>query len=198
MHSDQAASFKEFCTRPENAPLVAKQQKKEISDVMKLEARVSLARRLGAACLLCGVRLSRRSLAHGALPQVSAERFQECVLSSDVEAQRNVAPFLEIPALRRIVQTLTNDPRGDFAQWATNPRIMDMLHQCKAMLDEGRVTEAEVEHTMLSYVKARSRTDTSPFPRLYAVHARGGDDRLHMCAAQMHTYTQRSGIQTLD
>lgn len=83
--------------------------------------------------------------------------FQERVLAADYEAQRNIAPFLEVPVLRKIVQTLTNDPRGDFGQWATNPLIIGMLRDAKKALDEGRFTEEEAERMILDYVKARSR-----------------------------------------
>ena len=51
------------------------------------------------------------------------------VLASEVDAQKAVAPYLEHPLLRKIVQTFTNDPRGDFAQWATNPLVISMLEQ---------------------------------------------------------------------
>ena len=74
------------------------------------------------------------------------------MLSSDEEAQRNIAPFLSIPVLRRIVQTLSNDERGDFALWACNPRVLGMLRECKRLLDEGRVTEEEIERTMLAQI----------------------------------------------
>ena len=52
----------------------------------------------------------------------SARDFRERVLAADAEAQKNVAPFLENPVLRRIIKTFTNDERGDFAKWACNPR----------------------------------------------------------------------------
>lgn len=65
-----------------------------------------------------------------------------------------MAPFLDVPVLRKIVQTLTNDPRGDFDQWAKNPLILKMLSEAKKALEEKRFTEEEAEHLILQYIKA--------------------------------------------
>lgn len=59
------------------------------------------------------------------------------VLASEYEAQKAVAPFLHTPVLRRIVQTFTNDERGDFGKWATNPRVIEMLREAQRIIDEG-------------------------------------------------------------
>ena len=59
------------------------------------------------------------------------------MLDSDYEAQRAIAPFLKHRALRRVIQTFGNDPRGDLGQWATNPRVLGMLRQAKQLLDDG-------------------------------------------------------------
>ena len=98
-----AASFREFCERPENRPLVEAQQRREIEQ---------------------GMRAARKA---------RAVEFRDTVLASDYEAQRAVAPFLEHPLLRRIVQTFTNDPRNDFAQWATNPLVLRMLEEAREL-----------------------------------------------------------------
>lgn len=84
------------------------------------------------------------------------ERFCLQVLEADYSAQRNVAPFLKIPVLRRIVQTFTNDEHEDFGRWAHNPLAIQMLQQAKDLLDEGRMTEAEMEALLLSQMQARS------------------------------------------
>jgi hypothetical protein len=53
------------------------------------------------------------------------------VLESDYEAQKNIAPFLENKVLRRIIKTFTNDPKSDFAKWARNPLVIEMLTKAK-------------------------------------------------------------------
>jgi hypothetical protein len=84
-----------------------------------------------------------------------AATFRERFLASPPEAQRAMAPYLEVPFLRRIVQTLSNDERGDFAQWALNPRIQAMLKEAKDAIDSGRVNEAEAERLLIAHAKAR-------------------------------------------
>lgn len=49
------------------------------------------------------------------------------VLASEFESQKAIQPFLKYPVLRKVVQTLTNDPRNDFDVWASNPRVISML-----------------------------------------------------------------------
>ena len=78
-----------------------------------------------------------------------AVEFRDAVVSSEPEAQRNVAPFLSSPVLRKIVMTFSNDPRGDFAQWANNPRVLEMLKRLQGYLDEGRMTEEEAERLLV-------------------------------------------------
>ncbi len=85
------------------------------------------------------------------------ERFGMQVLEADYSAQRNVAPFLKIPVLRRIVQTFTNDEHEDFGRWAHNPLAIQMLQQAKDLLDEGRMTEAEMEALLLSQARSLGR-----------------------------------------
>lgn len=59
------------------------------------------------------------------------------VLESELEAQKNIAPFLENRVLRRVIQTFTNDPSGDFGKWASNPRVIEMLREAKRLMDQG-------------------------------------------------------------
>ncbi len=87
----------------------------------------------------------------------AAATFRERFLAAPPEAQRALAPYLAVPFLRRIVQTLTNDERGDFGGWATNPRILEMLAAAKEALDTGRISEAEAERLLLAHAKARGR-----------------------------------------
>ena len=86
-----------------------------------------------------------------------ASRFRERFLASSPEAQIAMAPFLKVPVLRRIVQTLTNDERNDFGHWATNPAIIEMLTAAKDAIESGRMTEAETEHLLLAHAKACAR-----------------------------------------
>lgn len=61
------------------------------------------------------------------------------VLESEYEAQKAVAPFLGNRVLRRIVQTFANDPKGDFAKWALNPEVIQMLSLAKQRMEQGWV-----------------------------------------------------------
>jgi len=79
----------------------------------------------------------------------SAREFRERVLRSTYEAQKNIAPYLEIPVLRRIIKTFTNDAREDFEKWACNPLVLEMLKKAKSALDEGRITEQDAENVMI-------------------------------------------------
>lgn len=87
--------------------------------------------------------------------QDAAVRFREAVLSASPEAQRNVAPFLATPVLRNLVRSLTNDEYGDFDRWATNPLILRMLGEAKKMMEDGRLSEAEVERLIIAQAKVR-------------------------------------------
>lgn len=87
----------------------------------------------------------------------SARDFRERVLAADFEAQKNVAPFLENPVLRRIIKTFTNDERGDFAKWACNPRVLEMLRRAQKAMDEGKLTEADAERVMIQSLEAHQK-----------------------------------------
>ena len=90
--------------------------------------------------------------------ETSARDFRERVLAADAEAQKNVAPFLENPVLRRIIKTFTNDERGDFAKWACNPRVLEMLRRAQKAMDEGKLSEAEAERVMIESVAAKQKS----------------------------------------
>ena len=87
----------------------------------------------------------------------SARDFRERVLAADFEAQKNVAPFLENPVLRRIIKTFTNDERGDFAKWACNPRVLEMLRRAQKAMDEGKLNEADAERVMIESLAAHQK-----------------------------------------
>jgi len=121
----QESSFREFCSRPENKGMVQKTQKAEVKKVQQAEE------------------------------QMRALKFRDVVLAAEPQAQKAVAPFLQVPILRRVVQTMANDERGDFTAWATNPLVLEYLGLAKKALDEGLMTEAEAEHLMLAQIKVR-------------------------------------------
>ena len=87
--------------------------------------------------------------------ETSARDFRERVLAADAEAQKNVAPFLENPVLRRIIKSFTNDERGDFAKWACNPRVLEMLRCAQKAMAEGKLTEADAERVMIESLAAK-------------------------------------------
>lgn len=119
---DFERQFKEFCQRPENAPVVAEHQRQELRKLDRVHHRCD------------------------------AMEFRDAVLSADEEAQRNVAPFLRTRVLRTLVSTFKNDEHGDFSKWANNPRVIEMLKTMQEAIDEGRVTETDVEQTMVNYL----------------------------------------------
>jgi len=123
----QEAGFREFCAQPQNAKLVEKSKRAEMRKMRRSDE------------------------------QAAAIRFREIVLASPPEAQRNIAPYLAVPVLRRVVQTLTNDEHGDFGRWACNPLVLNMLRETKTALADGRTTEAEVERLLIAQAKARAR-----------------------------------------
>ena len=84
---------------------------------------------------------------------MAAIEFKEKVLESSYEAQKNIAPFLENRVLRKIVQTFTNDRLNDFDKWARNPIVLEMLKGADDAMREGRVTEDEVEHNIIAWLK---------------------------------------------
>jgi hypothetical protein len=177
----QEASFKEFCERPENKPMLIKHQQSEVRKAMrlnrKMKAMVRNASAVGYAWTPRGHAVSsgsehaaRRGLSGGHERQTqrrlavrrevtpmacTSQEFKEKVMESDYDAQKNMAPFLENKVLRKIVQTFTNDPRNDFSKWANNPLVIRMLTKAKELMDEGRMTEDEAEHLILQQLNVR-------------------------------------------
>ena len=71
------------------------------------------------------------------------------VLETPYDVQKGIAPYLEVRALRRVIQTFTNDVHQDFAKWAANPAVLQMLAQAKTLLADGKLTEEDVEHALM-------------------------------------------------
>jgi tetratricopeptide (TPR) repeat protein len=138
-------SFREFCARPENRGMVEKTQAKEIRTAQRAHTNALAA------------------------------TFRERFLAAPLEAQRAMAPFLEVPLLRRVVQTLSNDERGDFGAWATNPRIIEMLQAAKESIASGNLNEEEATRLMIAFAKARARCCCAPHAAFahYAHRTRG-------------------------
>ena len=110
--------FKEFCNRPENRPLMERHHRLEYRKAQRAGRKMKVA------------------------------EFQDKVLSSDYDAQKNVAPFLENRVLKRVVHTFCNDPLNDFGKWARNPEVLRLLRSAKELMDSGKVTEDEMELMM--------------------------------------------------
>lgn len=66
-----------------------------------------------------------------------------------------MTPFVGHRALRRIIQTFTNDENQDFDKWATNPLVIQMLFQAKDLLDSGQLSEKDVERALLTQLQVR-------------------------------------------
>lgn len=55
------------------------------------------------------------------------------VLNSGQESRKSIAPYLAIPALRRVISTFANDPSGQFANWSTNPEVIYRVRPCRSL-----------------------------------------------------------------
>ena len=73
------------------------------------------------------------------------------VLQSDEEVQRNIAPFLKSKVLREIVRSFTSN--NDFEQWAKNTQVLDMLREAQRLLDNGYVTEQQLQKSLLAHLE---------------------------------------------
>ena len=75
------------------------------------------------------------------------------VLDADPHVQQDIVPYLKHRSLRSIVKSLTNDQDTGFADWASNPQVLNTLAEAKRLLDEGRMTEDEMEAALLAQLK---------------------------------------------
>ncbi|KAK9835278.1 hypothetical protein WJX84_006359 [Apatococcus fuscideae] len=156
------ASLKEFLSRPENRPLVEAHQRKEARQALKFKEKAQ------------------------------ALTFREKVLEASFEAQQNIAPFLDYPVLRKVIQTFTNDARGDFDIWATNQQALAMLQEAKRMLDSGSLTEEELEQNMLRQLQDDANPGAAEFQRASRHVIRLPTDQL-VGALNEHLTERRSG-----
>ena len=159
-----SASFNDFIGRPENEDLVLQVQKKEVRDLCRVMDRAKLAatnEQVGGGQR--GTRSENSTEGFAALtssagrahchrtseyPAVQVERLP-------TELQANLEPFMRSPCLRRVVQTLANDPDPEHGldYWSGNPRVLQLLQHAKELLDEGRVTEKELEQLLITQFK---------------------------------------------
>ena len=72
-------------------------------------------------------------------------------MQSGEEALRNVAPFLKSKVLRGIVRSFTG--KNDFEQWATNAQVLDMLKEAQRLLDNGYITEEQLQKSLLAHLE---------------------------------------------
>ena len=165
------ASFKEFLSRPENQPILEQHQRKEVRQSIKLQEKIQ------------------------------ALKFRSAVLDADLESQKNIAPFLRNRVLKRIVMTFMNDPNGDFEKWAKNPLVIGMLATAQRMMDEGRVSEADMEEQLVRMLKgggddpsssAESASASREFANATRAEARLPTDQL-VQALNEHLQERRKG-----
>ncbi len=84
---------------------------------------------------------------------MQALKFRSTVLDADLDAQKNIAPFLKNKVLKRIIMTFMNDPNGDFEKWAKNPRVIEMLATAQRMMEDGRLDERDMEEHLIRMLK---------------------------------------------
>lgn len=156
------ASFKEFLARPENQPILEKHQRKEVKQALKVQEKVH------------------------------ALKFRDVVLDSDYDAQVAIAPFLKNRVLKKIVMTFANDPNGDFEKWAKNPRVIEMLTTAQKMMDEGRITEDDMEEHLIRMLKDPSSEHHEEFEAKTKQVARLPTDQL-VQALNEHLSERRRG-----
>jgi len=89
------------------------------------------------------------------------------VLRSDVEAQQNVVPFLRHRLLRQIVKSFTNSPNDDFQAWAKNQQAIDTLKEAQRLLDNGYISEEDMEHSLLAHLQVSRSEYHSPAGQMY-------------------------------
>ena len=75
------------------------------------------------------------------------------VLEADLDTQQAVAPLLQNKVLRRIIQSFTNDNKCKIDFWACNPEVLRLLHEAKRKMDEGFVSEEEMESLLLAHLQ---------------------------------------------
>ena len=97
----QEQSFQRFCSAPENLRILKEEQHREFRSLQKMSSKNS------------------------------AIFLRDSVLRLNMDAQRDIAPFLESKILRSILKTFTNESDVDFGVLVQNENIIDMLTRAK-------------------------------------------------------------------
>ncbi|DBA96742.1 hypothetical protein WJX77_011474 [Trebouxia sp. C0004] len=160
---DVEASLREFCARPGNKSIIEREQKKQAMRVLQVKQRRD------------------------------ALRFQQKVLQSDVKAQQNVAPFLKHRVLREIVKSFTNSPTDDFENWAKNEQVINTLKEAQRLLDNGYISEEDMEHFLLAHLQRQSSQNGSLASNDTIGHNIGSDHLV--LALNQHLTERRQGNQ---
>ena len=156
------ASFKEFLARPENQPILEQHQRKEVKQSIRLQEKMQ------------------------------ALKFRSAVLDADLDAQKNIAPFLKNKVLKRIVMTFMNDPNGDFEKWAKNPRVIEMLSTAQRLMEEGRISEEDMEEQLIRMLKDPASEHHEEYAEATKTKARLPTDQL-VQALNEHLSERRKG-----
>lgn len=123
MTNAREQSFQRFCSAPENLRILKEEQHREFRSLQKMSSKNS------------------------------AIFLRDSVLRLNMDAQRDIAPFLESKILRSILKTFTNESDVDFGVWVQNENIIDMLTRAKKMFDENSISEDEAERIVLETLK---------------------------------------------
>ncbi|MEW5308635.1 MAG: hypothetical protein WDW38_000578 [Sanguina aurantia] len=122
--SHQERSFNEFLSRPEHRPQVEEAQRVELEQLLTVQE------------------------------QVKELEFEQKVMAAGPDIQRAVAPFMDHPVLRRVMHSFANGSDEGLTQWASNPRVIEMLTTARSLLRHGRMTEGELETMLLQRIKS--------------------------------------------
>lgn len=110
--------------------------------------------------------------------KMQALKFRSTVLDADLDAQKNIAPFLKNKVLKRIIMTFMNDPNGDFEKWAKNPRVIEMLVTAQRMMDDGRLSERDMEEHLIRMLKDPESAHHAEYKQATEMKARLPTDQL--------------------
>lgn len=124
--------------------------------------------------------------------KLAALKFKGKVLEADYEAQKAIAPFLKNKVLKKVVQTFANDRDGDFEKWAKNPRVIEMLKAAEKHMEEGRMTEEEMEEFWIRMLKDPNNESHEEFMAKTKQVARLPTDQL-VEALNEHLMERRKG-----
>lgn len=124
--------------------------------------------------------------------KIQALKFRSTVLDADLDAQKNIAPFLKNKVLKRIIMTFMNDPNGDFEKWAKNPRVIEMLSAAQQMMEDGRLDPSDMEEHLIRMLKDPGSAHYEEYKQATEAKARLPTDQL-VQALNEHLQERRKG-----